>query len=141
MPAIPLRLAPTSPPPLPGHESATVTYLKALGTTAPAVVIWLFMRAFALPKLHWLWQKTELTGSKAQWLMDASNILAQGVQVFIAVGVLVMAWCEVRAGSWPRYRSTVVAVVVVTFHTAVLLSLTAITISALLAVPLMMRVK
>jgi len=100
----------------------------------------MFMRAYGLPKLRWLWGKTDLTGSKAQWLMDLTNFLAQAFEVFFAASVVTFVFLEIRGKkSWPQYRSTIVSIVAVSFHTAILLSVAAMAVGALLAAPLMMR--
>ena len=77
------------PPPLPTSETALATYLKAFATTCPALLIWLFANDFLLPKLQWLWQHTNLTGSRAQWLLDASDFFAHSVP-FAFPGVIAL---------------------------------------------------
>lgn len=129
------------PPPLPNAETALATYLKAFGTIFPALFIWFFSNAFLLPKLQWLWQHTNLTGSKAQWFMDASNFLANNMQFVFEAAVPVLIALELCVAAWPRYRRAVVSVIVVLFHTTVLLGLTAIATSVLLAAPLLTKTK
>jgi hypothetical protein len=62
------------PPPLPSTEPAWITYLQAAGTIFPALVVWFFSNAWLLPKLEWLWQHTNLPGSKVQWLLDQNQM-------------------------------------------------------------------
>ena len=129
------------PPPLPIAESAFATYLKAFGTIFPALFIWFFSNAFLLPKLKWLWQHTNLTGSNAQWLMDASSFLAHSMQFVFGAIVLLLIILELCVSPWPRYRPAIVSVVAVLFHTTVLLGLSAISTSVLLAAPLLTKTK
>ena len=129
------------PPPLPNIESALATYLKAFGTIFPALFIWFFSNLFMLPKLEWLWEHTNLTGSKAQWLMDVSNFLAHSMQFIFGAVVLLLIVLELCVSVWPRYRRTVVSVIAVLFHTTVLLGLTAMATSVLLAAPLLTKTK
>ena len=129
------------PPPLPSAETALATYLKAAGTIVPALFVWLFSNAFLLPKLEWLWQQTNLTGSKAQSIMDASYFLAHGMQFVFGVVVILLVLLELRAGTWPRYRRTVISIVAVLFHTTVLIGLASITTAVLIAAPLLTKTK
>ena len=100
-----------------------------------------FSNSFLLPKLQWLWQHNNLTGSKAQWLMDASNFLARGMQFGFSGIIVLLVALELCVSAWPRYRRTVVSIVTILFHTIVLLGLTAIATSVLLAAPLLTRTK
>ena len=128
-------------PPLPTAETALVTYLKAFATIFPALFIWFFSNSFLLPRLQWLWQHTNLTGSKMQWLMDASNFLAHGMQFGFSGIILLLVALELCVSAWPRNRRVVVSIVTILFHTVVLLGLTAIATSVLLAAPLLTRTK
>jgi hypothetical protein len=94
-----------------------------------------------LPKLKWLWQHTNLNGSKAQWLMDASNFFTHNIQFVFWATIVVFVILERCSDEWPRYRRTALSVVAVLFHTTVLLGLTAISASVLLAAPLLTRIK
>ncbi len=129
------------PPPLPTSETALATYLKAVATIIPALIIWLFSNSFLLPKLQWLWHHTNLAGTKVQWLMDVSNFLAHGMQFVFSGIILLLVVLELCVHGWPRYRRTVISIVTVLFHTIVLLGLTAISTSVLLAAPFLTRTK
>jgi len=122
-------------------ESARVTYLKAIGTILPALCIWIFANIFLLPKLQWLWERTNLTGSKAQWLMDVSYFLSNNIRVVFGFVALLLVVLELRVRAWPKYRRTVVSVLVVVIHTVVLLALASIATLVLLAAPLLTKTK
>lgn len=107
----------------------------------PTIFFWLFATTFLVPKLEQIWQLAGLDGSKAQWLMDASNGLKHYFRFVVAglVGILVLL--EIRWAAWPRYRGTVVACVTLFFHTAVLLGITTIAVAVCLAAPLLTKHK
>ena len=129
------------PPPLPSGEPAWITYLQAAGTVLPALTIWIFSNTWSLPKLEWLWQHTNLPGSKAHWLLDASRLFAQSPRFTIPGVVILLVLVERCFPAWPSYRRGVVAVLTVFFHTVVLLGLLTISVSVLLAAPLLVRTK
>jgi hypothetical protein len=130
-----------APPPLPDPNSAFRTYLRAGATLIPTVLIWLFAGTVLVPKLEQLWRDTGLTGSRAQWLMDVSDVFHNNFY-FIVTGLLaVLLLVEFRWAAWPRYRRGAVTAVVVLFHTAVLVGITTIATAALLAAPLLLKHK
>lgn len=129
------------PPPLPSAEPVWMTYLQAAGTILPALVVWFFSNAWLLPKLEWLWQHTNLPGSKAQWLLEASRFFAHSAGSVIGGVFILLVLVERCFPAWPRYRRGVVAVFTVFFHTLVLLGLLTISVSVLLAAPLLTKTK
>jgi hypothetical protein len=94
-----------------------------------------------VPKLEKLWQDTGLTGSNVQWLMDASYLLRDNFYYVIAGMSVLLLILEFRWAAWPRYRRTVMACATLLFHTVVLVGITMIATSALLAAPMMGRHK
>lgn len=130
-----------APPPLPLTSSALRTYLLAVVTLLPTVLIWQFAGIVLVPKLKQLWRDTGLTGSRVQWLMDASDAFRDNFY-FIVAGILAFfLLIEFRWLAWPRYRRAVVVGVVILFHTAVLVGITAIATASLLAAPLLLKHK
>ena len=130
-----------APPPSPDPNSAFRTYLRAVALLIPTVFIWLFAITFLAPKLEQLWRDTGLTGSKAQWLMDASDAFKSNFYFVVAGVVVVLLLLEFRWAAWPRYRRVVVACATLFFHTAVLVAITTIATAALLAAPLLLKHK
>jgi type II secretory pathway component PulF len=128
-----------TPPPLPDPNSAFRTYLRAIALLIPTVVVWLFANTFLLPKLEYIWQLAGLTGSKAEWLMDASYAFKQHFRTIALGVVVVLLLLEFRWRAWPRYRRTVVACATLFFHTAVLVGIATVATAALLAAPLLAK--
>ena len=134
-------MTPPVPPPLPRIESAVATYLKALGTLFPTLLVWIFARSFMLPKLEWLWTETNLGGSQLQWLIGVADLLTRNMQFIIGAVGLLFIGLEVWSEGWPRFRSAVVSVFTVLVHSLVLLGVTAIGTAVLVAAPLLTRTK
>jgi hypothetical protein len=129
------------PPPHPSHEEFPLgTYLKALATILPAVSVWVFARAFLQPKLEVLWQEARLTGSRLQWLMDVSHFLMNGVMWIWAALMILVAIVE--CASWGRrLRRSATTSVALFIQTTVLVGLAALATLALLAAPVLSRIR
>jgi type II secretory pathway component PulF len=107
----------------------------------PTLFFWLFADTFLVPKLEQLWRDTGLTGSKAQWLIGVSDVFHHNFY-FILIGLLGLLFLvEFRWSSWTQYRRAVIAGLVLLFHTAVLVEITAIATTALLAAPIHLKHK
>lgn len=113
------------------------TYLRAGVMLSPSIFFWLFASVFLVPKLEQIWLEAGLSGSRVQWLMDASNFPRQYFYYIVPGGVLALLLVESYWTAWPRYRRVVVACVTLFFHTAVLIGITTIATSALVAAPLL----
>lgn len=130
-----------TPPPLPDANSAVRTYLRAVASLIPAILVWIFANSFILPKLNQVWELAGLTGSKAQVVMDTSYALQKHFSFVFAGGVIVCLVLEVRWAAWPRHRRIVVACVALFLNTAVLVGITATATAALLVVPRLTNTK
>lgn len=130
-----------TPPPLPDPDGAFRTYVRAVALLIPTIFVWLFATTFLVPKLEQLWKDAGLTGSKAQWFMNATYALKQNFTFVLAGVVVVLLLLEFRWAAWPRYRRVVVASASLFFHTVVLVGITMIATAALLAAPLLARAK
>lgn len=130
-----------SPPPLQDSNAAFRTYLRAVALLIPTTLVWLFATLFLVPKVEQIWHLAGLTGSKVQWLMDASTILKESFNFVVAGAVLIVLLLEFRWPAWPRYRRAVVGCFTLFCHTAVLVGITTIAVTVCLAAPLLVKVK
>jgi hypothetical protein len=129
-------MANTSPPPLPGHESAWVTYIRFALVVIPSGMVLLFAKVFVFPKVLVLWNDAGLTGSRVQWLIDSTSFLLVGFATVLSVSGLMFLFLELREGGWKQFRPWVVLFVAAILNLAVLSSITMMSISACLAAPL-----
>jgi len=127
------------PPPLYRGESALLTYAKALGTLLPTLFFWGFSMLFVMPKLEWLWAKTNMEGTRADWLMDGLEFAKAYFWLIVAPLVLLLVVLELTVKNWRRYRAAVIGTLTVLINAAVLLLLTWISVSVLVAAPLLTR--
>lgn len=131
-----------APPPLPHRESTWEVwriYLRAAAFLTPSMLFWVFSATFALPKVRQLWQDAGLESSPTQWLMDVAQLLSTPNIVSFAVGVvvIVLLLVEFRWGAWPRYRRAILGGLMLCAHLFVLAALTAMTLAATIAAPLL----
>jgi hypothetical protein len=129
------------PPPLPDPNSAFRTYLRAVALLIPTIFFWTFASLFLVPKVEQIWDDAGLTGSKVQWLFDASDALKQSFYFIVAAAVLILLLLEFRWPAWPQYRRTVVACFTLFCHTAVLVGVTTIAVTVCVAAPRLAKTK
>lgn len=106
------------------------TYLFVTLAMSPTLLAWFFWATYLTPKVHHWWDRI-VVGSTAQemaavvlWMAAWSNrayslvypilLLVVGILLFLELGL--KKW-------WPRWRLTVLASMVILFHTLILLSL------------------
>ena len=129
-----------NPPPL-DRRDTVLLYLKAGLFVLPSFLIWNFAHLVLLPKANFIWQKAGLTTSSGNWLMVTSNLLMDNARVVFFAIFAVILILEVRPKFWARYRKAGVYTLVITAHCFVLVGLTILTTSVLLAVPMLMGKK
>ena len=64
-------------------ETTKATYLKALATTLPALMVSSFANLVLLPKLERLWTDAGLTGSSAPGFMEGARFLSNNLNVVV----------------------------------------------------------
>ena len=132
-----------TPPPMSHPNSARRVYVRAIAFLLPTVLAWLFAVGTLLPKVQMLWRDAGLATSatKAQWLMEYSSMFVHYAPLVFAGVVVFLLLFEALWSGWARYRSVVVACVTLLFHTAVLVQVTVLAITACLAAPALAKLK
>ncbi|HYF34552.1 MAG TPA: hypothetical protein VD994_04620 [Prosthecobacter sp.] len=136
---------PYEPPSTPAEpapsDQAWKTYLGAATVVLPALFFWVFATIILLPRISQVWKDAGLEGSRPQWLMDLSWAFVLHFNVIVLALAAVLLLLELRYRKWPQYRRMVIGAATFLVNTAVLLGLTVICVSALLAVPHLARIK
>lgn len=131
-----------TPPPLPNTEAALLTYLRAGFFLLPAFVVWLFTRTFLLPRLEMVWERAGISPSRApraQFLLDTSDAFASNFWLIAAFCAAIVVVLELFVARWHRYRRMGVGAVAFLLNAGVLVGLTVVSTTALLAVPLVLK--
>jgi hypothetical protein len=117
------------------------TYLKAAVFSAPALFIWAFAAVFLFPKLEMIWRDAGFAASGVQTALRLSRLVVSHGFI-VALGVIVIfALVEWRFNQWPRYRRASLGVAVFVLNTVVLLLITCMFITALLAAPALLHAR
>ncbi len=116
-----------------GGWSGLRTYLVSILFLLPALLAWLFVTVFELPRLQMVWQGSRLTGSHAQWLMDTSNFCIENGRLLLALLVLIFAGLEYFLPSWPRYRAFIILLATLVLNACLVAGLVAVSSLALVA--------
>ena len=127
-------------------ETRWRTYLRGAAFSLPALFILAFSSVFLLPKLETLWRDASFGASSE---MAPSAIAAVHLAYFvtqhlvvIAVAVIaVVVLLEWRSSRWPRYRRASVGITAFLANTAILILITAMLMTALMAAPALLRMK
>ena len=110
-------------------------YAKSVAFLLPALVAWWFSAIFLFPKLQQIWADAGFSEPAFLAIMRWANLLlAQGGWILAAV-VLTVGLLEWHGGAWLRYRRTSLAIGTWLVNAAVLLLVTAMLLSALIAAP------
>lgn len=118
----------------PNIESRWATYAKAAVFLGPALILWAFSCVFLMPKLK------QICGNAGLVLPTVLQVtlFASSHYVLIAAGLLVaLVFVEWRAHKWARYRRATLGVSVFLINTFILVVITMMVFSALLAAPAM----
>ena len=117
------------------------TYLLGAAFAIPAVFIFGFTRVFLLPKLETIWRDAGFEVSAAITSVQVAYFLAQHFVLIAAMVVAVVGLLEWRSDGWPRYRRASVGVAVFLANAAVLVFITAMFMTALMAAPALLHLK
>jgi hypothetical protein len=126
-------------------EPAWVTYLKGAVFTIPAAFFWLFSAVFLLPKLTEICQLAgtslfDFSGAPA--VFRTTTVIGRFMLLLTHYGVLIsgvvilmLILLEWRFSQWPRYRRAAIGIGAFLLNATVLISITMMVISALIAAP------
>jgi hypothetical protein len=130
-------------------EPRWATYARAGTFVFPAAFLWLFTVVFVLPKVNEICQSAGITVfnfTGAPAVFESSAIVGQAmifltnhgflISVALIMGIVLL---ERYFQSWPRYRRLALNVGVFLLNAAVLLSLTLMIVSVLVAAPHLMK--
>ncbi len=130
-------------------EPAWVTYLKAAAFTIPAAFFWVFSAIFLLPKLTEICQLAgtslfDFSGAPAVFRTTA--VVGRSMLLLTRYGVLITGaiiltfiLLEWRSSQWPRYRRAAIGIGAFLLNATVLISITMMVISALVAAPVLLH--
>ena len=126
-------------PPTTTRSARWIAYAKAGAFLLPALLAWWFSTMFLFPKLQQIWVEAGFRERPFLNILRTSNLLMEEV-AWIGVGmVLIFGFLEWRGGAWARYRRSFLGVGVWVLNTAILVLLTAMLVSALIAAPALIR--
>jgi hypothetical protein len=128
------------------NESWWKTYVKGAAFSLPAVAILAFSSIYLLPKLETLWRDTSFgssfaMASSAITAVQVAHFVTQHLVVMVVAVTAVIALLEWRSRRWPKYRRVSVSVVAFVTNTAVMVFITAMLMTALMAAPALLRLK
>jgi hypothetical protein len=102
---------------------------------------WSFAFIVLLPKLETLWRDAGLSGSRAQWLMNAARGFYDNFYYILYGVVFLVMVLELRVKSWRRHRRLFLFIITFLLNSAVIFGILAVATDALLAVPLLAKPK
>ncbi len=123
------------------YEPWWKTYVKAVVFVTPAVSALAFSMIYLLPKLQEIWKQAGFSEPSAyQALSLAAFALQNGFLILLALA-LILALLEWRSTLWPRYRRAFVGTATFIVNTTVLIFITAMFATALMAAPALMHAR
>ena len=117
------------------------TYLRGAAFSIPALSILGFSCVFLLPKLETIWRDAGFGVSSAITAVHVAYFVTQYFILIAATVIAVVALLEWRSSQWPRYRRASVCVAAFLTNTAILVFITAMLMTALMAAPGLLRIK
>jgi hypothetical protein len=118
----------------PNIEARWASYLKAGTFLAPPLILWTFSCVFLMPKLK---QICENAGIALPTALQATLFATSHSAVILGGLVLCLIFLEWRCTAWPKYRRATLGTGVFAFNALVLLLITMMVFSALIAAPAM----
>ena len=122
------------------------TYFRGAAFSIPALFLLAFSSVYLLPKLETLWRDASFGASfsMASTAITSVNVAYFVTQHFIVLAVTVIAavvLLEWRSSQWPRYRKATVGVAAFLTNTAILIFITLMFMTALMAAPALVQMK
>ncbi len=123
------------------REARWLTYIRGVAFVAPALGVLWFCAVFLFPKLRQIWQDS---GFAEPVMTNTLAVTVWVLQEAVWLGVLlagVLALLEWRWKAWPRYRKGLVEFGALALNSVILLVVTTMFMSALMAAPALKAVK
>ena len=116
-------------------EPRWATYLKAAAFLLPAASLWLLIIVFVFPKFHEDYKATNIPIPDVFVMAVNFIIFLQNHFLWVFTSLmLVLALLEWRSSKWPRYRRAVAGVGVIFINSIILVLVTAMLITILIAI-------
>ena len=115
--------------------------MSGVAFVIPAVCIFGFTRVFLLPKLETIWRDAGFQVPSAITALRVAYFLAEHFVLIAAAVIAVVGLLEWRSGRWPRYRRASVGTAAFVTNTVVLVFLTWMLMTALMAAPALLPLK
>jgi hypothetical protein len=120
-------------------EARWRTYLRGATFSIPALVILSFISIFLLPKLETIWRDAGFGAPSAITAVHVAYFVTRNLLIIGAAFLAVLVFLEWRSTHWPRYRKTAVDIAAFLTNTAVLVFITIMFMTAMLAAPALLR--
>ncbi len=114
------------------------TYAKAIVFVVPAVSALAFSATFLLPKLEEIWRESGFNEPSVRSAVGWMAFTLQNGFLIVGVLALILGLLEWKSNLWPRYRRACVGAATWIVNTAVLVFITALFTTALMAAPALM---
>jgi hypothetical protein len=129
-----------------GIEPRWRTYFRGAAFSMPALIVLAFSSVYLLPKLETLWRDASMGASFsiASTAITSVNVAYLVTQHFMVIAITVIAavvLLEWRSIRWPRYRKATVGVAAFLTNTAILIFITLMFMTALMAAPALLQIK
>jgi type II secretory pathway component PulF len=112
-----------------------LTYAKTGAFVLPAILAWSFSAVFLFPKLQQIWADTGFAQPAFVSMLYSANRLLSNWFPILSVILAALVLLETRVPGWARYRPLSLGMGVWVINSAVLLLITAMLLSALIAAP------
>jgi hypothetical protein len=120
--------------PTPNVEARWATYVKAGTFLAPSLILWTFSCVFMMPKLK---QICGNAGFALPTILQATLFITSHPFLILATIMLPFFFLEWRSTGWPKYRRITLGTAVFLINALILLVITMMVFSALIAAPAM----
>jgi hypothetical protein len=122
------------------------TYFRGAAFSIPALFLLAFTSVYLLPKLETLWRDTGfgVSFSMASTAITSVNVVYFVTRHFVVIASTVIAavvLLEWRSSRWPRHRKATVAVAAFLTNTIILIFITMMFMTALMAAPALIGMK
>jgi hypothetical protein len=118
------------------------TYLRGAAFSIPALLVLAFSSVYLFPKLETLWRDARFGASSATiTAVQTAYFVTQHFFIITATIAGTLVLLEWRSSRWPQYRRVSVSVAAFLVNTAILVFITVMFMTALMAAPALLAMK
>jgi hypothetical protein len=118
------------------------TYLRGAAFSIPALLVLAFSSVYLFPKLETLWRDARFGASSATiTAVQTAYFMTRHFFIIAATVAGTLVLLEWRSRSWPQYRRVSVCVTAFLVNTAILVFITVMFMTALMAAPALLGMK